>query len=337
MYGDIDDALALAVLHALADRAEVRIAAVTLSTGGHWPAAYVDLVNRFYGRGDIPVGVVGGGVTEQATIDAFTAHGWQAWLPSPAGVNYTQHVVQLADGPPPFARRAGGAPEEAVHLLRRVLAGAEDNSVVIILTGFSTNLAHLLDSAPDDQSPLDGRALASRKVRLLVTMAGNFAAAAKGQPEFNLLMDVASARKLFDEWPTPIISSGYEIGSAVLFRQVVAERGFGHAGHPVGEALAFVTPHYRQASGHPERPHDHATFDVTAVLQAARPDDGYFTLSAPGRIMVQADGGSRFEPDAHGRHRHLILAPAGRDRLQEAISLLVTQPAAASATAGNSL
>ena len=54
-------------------------------------------------------------------------------------------------------------------------------------------------------------------------------------------------------------------------------------------------------------------------------------------LALLADGGSRFEPDAHGRHRHLILAPAGRDRLQEAISLLVTQPAAASATAGDSL
>ena len=339
MYGDIDDALALATLHALADRGEARIAAVTLSTEGRWPAAFVDAVNRYYGRGDIPVGVVRDGVNEQATIDAFAAHGWMPWLPSPGGVNYTQYVAQLrrAGGSP--ASSAPGAterpPEDAVRLLRRVLTAAPDGSVVMVLAGFSTNLARLSGSPPDDISPLDGRSLVAARVRLLVAMAGNFAdaegrsTASANRPEFNLLMDVASAQQLFGRWPTPIVFSGYEIGSRVKLEQSAAERGFGHLpGHPVGAACSYAVPHYQQASGHPARPHDHATFDVTAVIHAVRPDDGYFTRSLPGTVSVLTDGSSRFSPDARGRHRYLVLADAQKPRLQEAIALLVTQPPA---------
>ena len=337
MYGDIDDALALATLHALADRGEARIAAVTLSTEGRWPAAFVEAVNRYYGRGDIPVGVVRDGVTEQDTIDAFGAHGWMPWLPSPRGVNYTQFVAQLegADDSPasPGLSGAERPSEDAVRLLRRVLAAAPDGSVVMVLGGFSTNLARLAGSPPDDISPLDGRSLVAARVRQLVAMAGNFSSAGGGsaasanKPEFNLLMDASSAQQRYARGPTPIVFSGYEIGSRVRFEQSAAERGFGHLpGHPVGAAFSYAVPHYQQASGRPASPHDHATFDVTAVIHAVRPDDGYFTLSQPGTVSVLADGSSRFARDASGRHRYLVLDDAQKPRLQEAIALLVSQP-----------
>src|SRR5215471_14087303 len=61
---DVDDALALAVLHALESRGECRLIAVTLTKDNPWAAPYVDLVNTFYGRAHIPVGVVkGSGIT----------------------------------------------------------------------------------------------------------------------------------------------------------------------------------------------------------------------------------------------------------------------------------
>ncbi len=46
--------------------------------------------------------------------------------------------------------------EDAVTLLRRLLAGSEDGSVVIVQVGFSTNLAALLETSPDAISPLSG-------------------------------------------------------------------------------------------------------------------------------------------------------------------------------------
>src|SRR5215471_15640990 len=65
MGNDVDDALALGLLHALESRGECRLIAVTVTKDNPWSAPYVDLVNTFYGRAHIPVGMVKGGVTPE--------------------------------------------------------------------------------------------------------------------------------------------------------------------------------------------------------------------------------------------------------------------------------
>ncbi|MEL6894852.1 MAG: nucleoside hydrolase, partial [Planctomycetota bacterium] len=55
--GDVDDVLALAMLHALADRGECEIRAVTISKINPLTAPFVDAVNTYYGRPEIPIGV----------------------------------------------------------------------------------------------------------------------------------------------------------------------------------------------------------------------------------------------------------------------------------------
>src|ERR1035437_7390528 len=60
MGNDVDDALALAMLHAFESRGECRLIAVTITKDNPWSAPYVDLVNTFYGRARIPVGMVKG-------------------------------------------------------------------------------------------------------------------------------------------------------------------------------------------------------------------------------------------------------------------------------------
>src|SRR5579863_5229987 len=56
MGNDVDDALALAMLHALSDRGECRLIGVTLTNGNPSAVPYVQLVNNFYGRDDLPAG-----------------------------------------------------------------------------------------------------------------------------------------------------------------------------------------------------------------------------------------------------------------------------------------
>src|SRR5580704_13676078 len=63
MGNDVDDALALAMLHAFASRGEVKLLAVTVSKDNPWAAEYVRMVNEYYGRGSIPVGIVHDGKT----------------------------------------------------------------------------------------------------------------------------------------------------------------------------------------------------------------------------------------------------------------------------------
>jgi hypothetical protein len=87
MWGDIDDALALAVLHALQDRREVAILAITISTEDQWIPPYIDAVDTFYRHGNIPIGMVRHGVTAKDVERLF---------PQTADMtNYTQYISEL--------------------------------------------------------------------------------------------------------------------------------------------------------------------------------------------------------------------------------------------------
>jgi purine nucleosidase len=151
MGNDVDDALALAMLHAFASRGEVKLLAVTVSKDNPWAAEYVRLVDEYYGRASIPVGIVHDGKTKDDGL-------------------YVRQVCELHGRRPDKA-----AVQDAVELLRKTLAGESDDAVTLIQVGFSTNLARLLDSAPDSYSNLSGMELVKKKVRLLTVMAGNFA------------------------------------------------------------------------------------------------------------------------------------------------------------------
>jgi inosine-uridine nucleoside N-ribohydrolase len=300
MGNDVDDALALAMLHAFQNRHEANLLAVTVTKDNKWAAPYVDLVNTFYGRPEIPIGTVRNGKTPES--NPMIQSPSERKRPDGTFV-YPHRILDGADAP------------DAVSVLRRTLAAQPDGSVVIIQVGFSTNLARLLDTKPDAASPQEGHTLVSRKVKLLSVMAGNFS---KGQAEFNLAQDVPSAVKLFHEWPTPIVVSGFEIGAAMPFPASRIEHDFSYVqDHPVADA-------YR---AYMKMPYDRPTWDLTAVLYAVRPDDGYFSLSPPGTITVLPDGGSRFDTSAGGKHRYLVLTDGQRAKTLETMILLASQPA----------
>jgi hypothetical protein len=67
MGNDVDDALALAMLHAFQNRHEVNLLAVTITKDNQWAAPYVDVVNGFYGHSEIPIGAVRNGKTPEST------------------------------------------------------------------------------------------------------------------------------------------------------------------------------------------------------------------------------------------------------------------------------
>ena len=301
MGNDVDDALALAMLHAFQDRHEINLLAVTITKDNKWAAPYVDVVNNFYGRPEIPIGTVRNGKTPDSN----------PMIQIPAERRRT-------DGNFVYAHRIldGAQTPDAVSVLRQTLAKQADGSVVIVQVGFSTNLARLLETRPDAASPDDGPTLIRKKVRLLSIMAGNLA---NGQPEFNLAQDVPSAVKLFHDWPTPIVVSGFEIGIALPFPAERIEHDFAYVqDHPVAEA-------YRS---YMKMPYDRPTWDLTAVLYAVRPEGKYFSLSEPGTITVLPDGSSRFEPSPAGTHRYLRLIGEQKARILETLILLASEPPA---------
>jgi purine nucleosidase len=301
--GDCDDVLALGMIHALESRGACRLLAVTVSVDNDLAAPFVDAVNTFYGRGGIPIGVVGkGGVAEPSKylglVEEKEADGRH---------RYPHDLISGKDAP------------SATAVLRKTLAAQPDGSVVIAQVGFSTNLARLLDSGPDDQSPLSGLELVRKKVKLLSLMAGAF------QPidgnakyrEYNVVKDVPSCKKLADEWPGPMVFSGFEIGIALPYPAVSIERDYGYvAHHPLAEAYIRHMP----------PPHNRPTWDLTSVLQAILGDRGYFEVSAQGRVVVDSDGSTRFEETSGGRHAYLILRPEQKPRVLEALVQLSSQP-----------
>jgi inosine-uridine nucleoside N-ribohydrolase len=292
MGNDVDDALALAVIHALQSRGEARLLAVTVTKDNRYAAPFIDIVNTFYGRGEIPIGVVKDGKTpEDSPMIRVPCERRDA-----SGSYLYPH--RLTDGVT--------APD-AVSVLRDTLSAQADGSVVIVQVGFSTNLARLLEADRD---------LVARKVRLLSAMAGAFPS---GNPEFNVKTDIPSARKVFEEWPGPVVFSGFEVGQALLFPASSVERDFSWtANHPVADA-------YRN---YMRMPYDRPTWDLTAALYAIRPDRGYFSLSPPGRVTVDDQGRTHFTPAADGKHRYLILDPDRKARTLEALVLLATEPRA---------
>ncbi len=200
MGNDIDDALALAMLHALESRGEAKLLAVTITKDNPWAPRYVSAVNTFYGRPNIPIGMVEGGVTKDDG-------------------KYNRQTIEK--GPFPYTEKT----VEAVGLLRKTLSAQADGSVVLIQVGFSTNLARLLASDKE---------LIARKVKLLSIMAANFR---DTWTEYNIKEDLPAAKLLVAGWPTPVVWSGFEIGDTLRFPARSIERDFAWAPqHPVAVA-----------------------------------------------------------------------------------------------------
>jgi inosine-uridine nucleoside N-ribohydrolase len=301
---DVDDVLALGMLHALQTRGACELLAVTTTRGDEWSGPFVNAVNTFYGRPNIPIGCIR--TRPEKDPGKF--------LP----------LVEIMDGGKlryPHALKRSSDTPDALKLLRRVLAGQLDGSVVLVQVGYFSNFAALLDTPADEYSPLSGNELVKQKVKLLSIMGGAFQAISGNHHfcEFNVTQDIPAAQKLAREWPTPIVWSGFEIGQAMPYPAVSIQRDFGYVvHHPLVEAYcAYMPP-----------PHERPTWDLTATLYAVYPDRDCFGVSPLGSVTIDNDGYTRFVPGKAGRDRLLELDAAQTVRTREMFVLLCTQPPA---------
>ena len=299
MGNDVDDVMALCMVHSLQKRRACELLAVTLTKDHPKAAAFVDAVNTFYGFPEIPIGVVREGPAKEA--GKYNA---LADEKNPDGtLRYPHKLLSGTDAP------------EAVALLKQTLARQPDDSVVIVQVGFFTNLSSLLDDP-------DGKLLTSKKVKMLCIMAGAFQTVNfdTRHLEYNVKLDVPAAQKLAKEWPTPVIWSGYEIGVAAPFPHQAIEEDLNYTPHhPLKEAYLLYSP----------PPHDRPTWDPAAVLFAVYPDRGYFDLSPAGNVIVENDSATLFRPSkkgVEGKHSFMVMNPAQASRVQEAIVQLCVEP-----------
>jgi inosine-uridine nucleoside N-ribohydrolase len=193
------------------------------------------------------------------------------------------------------------------------LSQQPDNSVTIISVGFSTNLARLLDTPADNISPLTGKELIAKKVKLLCTMAGCF-----NNPnlyEYNVVKDIPAARKVFTEWPTRLVTSPAEVGVAVNYPAKSIENDFDWA--PIHPMVAAYKS-YRKM------PYDRPTWDLTSVLYAVE-GSSYFTVSPAGQIKITDKGATVFTPDPQGNRYYLKIDSIQAENIKQHFIKLVTK------------
>jgi hypothetical protein len=135
--------------------------------------------------------------------------------------------------------------------------------------------------------------------------------------EYNVINDIPAAKKLAQEWPSPIVWSGFEVGIAVPFPATSIQRDFSYVPHhPAAEAYYLYKP----------PPHNRPTWDLTSTLYAVLSERNYFSLSSPGNVTVEDDGFTRFAPAPNGRDRFLILNETQAARVKEAFVQLASEP-----------
>ncbi|MBO5007222.1 MAG: nucleoside hydrolase [Clostridia bacterium] len=187
---DCDDAGAIALMHRLAELGETEILAVTHCTSEIGGAITVKAINEYYGRADLPVG----------------QYSEKPFLDNEICKRFTKHIMEnyLENHKMPKI-------ENATKLMRKVLA--QNSDVTLIAIGFLNNYAELLRSQPDEISPLTGIELIKKHVKELYAMGGNFIDLTNA--EYNVKMDIESAKYVSENFPLPITYIGYELGETI--------------------------------------------------------------------------------------------------------------------------
>lgn len=299
MGNDVDDALALDMLYKYLDQDRIQLLGIPTTKKSPYCVEYIDIMNTWYGYPDIPIGVVVNG-TETDNED-----------------NFVRAVCQMEkDGRPAFERTVKDYETlpASVTLYRKLLAAQEDNSVDIISVGFSTNLAQLLDSQGDEFSPLTGKELVARKVKVLSAMMGHFQD--ENFSEFNINCDIPAAQKVINEWPTPIVVSPFELGETILYPASSIENDF---------KWKEPNPLVEGYKAYLEMPYDRQTWDLTSVLYVVEADKGFFGESPAGTISIDDKGITRFIPDEKGKHKYLTVTEQQRKQIRDYFIDLITQ------------
>lgn len=281
---DVDDVGAVAVLHALASQGKVDILAMMISSGDPWSAPCIDALNTWYGRPDIPIGMI---------KDAYVTH----------ESKYTQEIASIYPHDLKIAENAPGA----VQLYRQVLSNQPDSSVIIVTVGYLSNLANLLQSGRDASSILNGSELVRKKVKYLISMGGDYP---RGK-EWNFFQDVNATHFVLENWPTRVFFVGYSLGLKVLTGE--SQR---HASESSPVRLAYKL--YNGIEGRPSW--DQLAVLYAGEDHQGRTE--VFETSDGGINSVSSDGSNHWRKTESGYHHYVSLKQDGR-RLADKINELM--------------
>jgi inosine-uridine nucleoside N-ribohydrolase len=268
---DYDDVGALAFLHCMADSGKAEILATVASNKHNLVAPAINVINTYFGRGDLPVGA-----------------------PKTEGVNLgsSQHWADSIVAKYPHSIQSTSEVADAVDIYRKKLGSQPDKSVTIITVGFLTNLNNLLKSEPDINSPLTGKELVIKKVKRLVSMAGRFP---EGR-EFNVFMDSTASKYVYENWPGEIIFTGFEIGAEIHTGLKLIKSEIENS--PVIDVFRISIPLSAEDKA------GRMSWDETAILIGIYGTGGFFD-TVRGKIIVNTDGSNTWENSSDGKHYYV--------------------------------
>ena len=264
----LDDAVAMAVLHALADNGEIRILAMASVSGSLTSAPSLSAINNWYGRPEIAVGRRSEATARASDTAASPDH-------YPYDDYLAAHYPHADSFPTP------------VEAYRTALQAAEDSSVTLIVAGSLSNAYDLL---------VADSALVARKIKRLVALGGvypsgldlNFKGGLGGGPWPNATAGV------LDRWPGSITFLGTELGKGVATGSCLEETP---ADNPVRKAAELTL-------GNPGKTHE--SLDPLAVLAAARGLAPYFTAVTVGSNRLAGDGSNAWVESPDSDQEYLI-------------------------------
>ena len=276
-----DDLFAMEMLYRYENEGRCRLLGVMVDREGERNAAFVDVMNTYFGHADMPIGLIRDGIKEP-----------KVWI------DYA-HVADTKDGKgqPMFRRSIAdySSLPDGWQLYRRLLAAQPDRSVSIVSVGFVTCLAQLLASGPDEYSSLSGVELVRRKVKSIYLQGGVFGEAV--EPDFNFAQGITFAKTFFQNWPQEVdmVFSPMEAGQNVEYtpEQVIADVSWTDA-HPIKQVYMQCDCNTGQRM-----------WDVMPVVQAVE-GDALFSLSVRGTVTLTDQAETIFTPSATGNCRYQL-------------------------------
>lgn len=283
-----DDLLAIQILFALQAKGECQVDAVVSSARHKGSQVFLDRAMHYYKADDIPFGFVEG----EKDLYELTP--------------YYKLADEINEDGTPLLEGTGvdiSSRPTGWQVYRETLAKLPDNSAVIICVGMASNIGELLDSEPDDISPLSGRELIEQKVKTLYLMAGCFEKVERLdkpgeylETEYNVLGDIPLAKEVLETWPEDLVLIPLEAG--MDFPCIRDDVLNDYADQPdsllyltysqwnVGEESGDVGPHW---------------WDPLAVEYALDPSaEPYFEEPVRGSVTVAEDGKTTFEQKEDG-------------------------------------
>ena len=267
---DCDDMMALAYLIYARRKLGAKLLAITHCLNGNYGIPAIRAFLRHYGEPVPAVGKVENGVT----------------LPD----RYCYAVSDKFGSPEDLLE----AVPDAVSTLRRALTES-DGKCVICAVGHFTNVAALIKSEADDISPLNGVQLLREKCEKIVVMAAKFRANENGvlDADWNIRMDVPSAKIMFSDSPVPIVVLPSETGKYMMTGRTLDEK-YGDT-----DPLAVSFTEFLGNRKIPPSEGRHS-WDPAAAIYAVEGCKEFLTESERGSITLTDEGVTCFTPNENG-------------------------------------